>query len=525
MANASRRPRAARFRTVRVSVHALQAIALSGALAALPPAARAQVSPLTGLDDYIEAAMEAWEVPGLAIAVVRNDSVIHARGFGVRELGRPAPVDEHTLFAIASTTKAMTAAALGMLVDEGRLDWDDPVTRHLPSYQLADPFISRELTVRDLLTHRAGLSRSDNLWIAAPFDRGEVLRRARHLSSTSGFRAEYGYHNVMYIAAGEVAGAVSGTSWDDFIQQRLFQPLGMTRSATRAAIVETRDNVAASHTPVDGKVQAVARRNYDNIGGAGAVFSSVHDMAQWLRLHLNGGTFEGKQLLSAETMRELHMPQTVIRPDSVAERMFPNTNLRAYALGWIVQDYHGRKLVHHSGSINYTRTHIGMVPSENIGVVVIANLSSSNLQQAVVFRVLDALMGLPARDWSAEYLELARRAEERADERARETERTRIANTRPSLELERYAGAYRSELYGDARLTLEDGALVLSYAPDYVADLEHWHHDTFRAVWRRPGFGRSFVTFTLDRTAEPAVLELDGFGEFARLSGDAAAQR
>src|SRR5690606_20476669 len=250
----------------------------------------------------------------------------------------------------------------------------------------------------------------------------------------------------------------------------------------RHAVVEARDNVAASHTRVDGSVMSVARRNYDNIGGAGAVFSSVHDMAQWLRLHLNGGTIEGTRLLAPETMRELHMPQTVIRPDTVGERMFPNTNLRAYALGWIVQDYHGRKLVHHSGSINYTRTHIGMVPSENIGVVVIANLSSSNLQQAVMFRVLDALMGLPQRDWSAEYLELAKRAEYRSNVRMRETERARIANTQPSLALGRYAGTYRSELYGDAHVAVEDGRLVLQYAPDYIADLEHWHHDTFRAV-------------------------------------------
>ncbi|MGH7448175.1 MAG: serine hydrolase domain-containing protein, partial [Longimicrobiales bacterium] len=376
--------------------------------ALLPAGARAQAGPLAGLDDYIMHALPEWEVPGLAIAVIRNDTVIHARGYGVRELGRSGAVDENTLFAIASTTKAMTAAALGMLVDEDRLDWDDHVSEHLSSYRLSDPFITHELTIRDLLTHRSGISRSDNLWIAGPFDRAEVLRRARYLPSTRGFRSEYGYHNVMYIAAGEVVAARSGLSWDDFIAQRLFEPLGMTRSTTRAAVVETRDNVATSHTNVDGRVQAVPRRNYDNIGGAGAVFSSVRDMAQWIRLHLNHGMYEGTRLLSPQTMRELHMPQMIIRTDTATERMFPNTNLRAYALGWNVQDYHGRKLVHHSGSLNWTRTQIGMVPSEGIGVVVTANYGSSNLQQAVMYRVIDALMGLPARDWSAEYLAIAR---------------------------------------------------------------------------------------------------------------------
>jgi CubicO group peptidase (beta-lactamase class C family) len=481
----------------------------------LPAHARGQSDPLAGLDDYITRALPQWEVPGLAIAVIRNDSVIHARGYGVRELGRPGAVDENTLFAIASTTKAMTAAALGMLVDEDRLDWDDHVSEHLPGFQLSDAFITHELTVRDLLTHRSGISRSDNLWIAGPFDRSEVLRRARYLPSTSGFRSGYGYHNVMYIAAGELLGAVTGMSWDDFIAQRLFEPLGMTRSTTRAAVVETRDNVAASHTNVNDHVQAVPRRNYDNIGGAGAVFSSVRDLAQWVRLHLNGGVYEGRRLLSPETMRELHMPQVVIRMDTATERMSPHTNLRAYALGWNVQDYHGRKLVHHSGSLNWTRTQIGMVPSEGIGVVVISNYGSSNLQLAVMHRVIDALLGVPARDWSAEYLALAERSRERS---AAAPGAERIEGTEPSLAVEDYAGTYSSDIYGELRLTVEDGRLVLNYAPDYVADLEHWHHDTFRAVWRREGFGRAFVTFSLDRRARAVRLDLDGFGEFTRVN-------
>ena len=488
-------------------------VTLLAFLLLLPARVSGQADPLAGLDEYILRALPQWEVPGLAIAVIRNDSVIHARGYGVRELGKEGAVDENTLFAIASTTKAMTAAAIGMLADEDRLDWDDRVSEHLPGYQLADPFITHELTIRDLLTHRSGISRSDNLWIAGPFDRAEVLRRARYLPPANGFRAGYGYHNVMYIAAGELVGAVSGMSWDDFIAERVFAPLGMTRSTTRAAVVETRDNVAASHTNVDGRVEAVPRRNYDNIGGAGAAFSSVRDMAQWIRLHLNGGTYEGRRLLSPATMRELHMPQVVIRPDTATERMFPDTHLRAYALGWNVQDYHGHKLVHHSGSLNWTRTQIGMVPAEDIGVVVIANYGSSNLQLAVMYRVIDALLGLPARDWSAEYLEMARRARERSAE-APGSER--ITGTTPSLALEDYAGTYTSELYGDIELRLEDGRLVLEYAPDYVADLEHWHHDTFRASWRREGFGRAFVTFGLDRRARVVRMELDGFGEFRR---------
>jgi CubicO group peptidase (beta-lactamase class C family) len=473
----------------------------------------AQPAPLNGLASYVESSMREWQVPGFAIAVVRGDSVVFARGFGVREHGRPGAVDEHTLFAIASTSKAFTAAALGMLADERRLSWDDPVAQHLPAFQLRDPFVTRELTVRDLLNHRAGLSRSDNLWIAAPFDRGEVLRRARELP-VSRFRADYGYNNIMYIAAGEVVGAVSGMSWDDFLEQRVFTPLQMTRSTTRDAVVAQRDNVASSHVRIDGAITPMARRNYDNIGGAGAVFSSVHDMAQWLRLHLNAGSYAGRTLLQPATQREMFTPQTVMRGDSVAQRMFPGTHFRAYGLGWNLQDYHGRKLVHHSGSINFTRTHIAMIPAEGVGVVAIANLSSSNLQQAMMYYVLDALLGLPPRDWSAEYLELARRSDESSEREAREVEASRIANTRASLAVEAYAGTYSSSVYGDVQLTLEDGRLVLSYSPDYVADVEHWHHDTFRAVWRRAGYGRPFVTFSLDSRGRVAAMQMEGFGEF-----------
>ncbi|HUF52023.1 MAG TPA: serine hydrolase [Longimicrobiales bacterium] len=489
---------------------------VASALAA-PGAALAQARPLTGLDAYIEQALREWEVPGLALAVIRNDTVIHARGYGVRELGQSGAVDEHTLFAIASTTKAMTVAALGMLIDERKLRWDDPVARHMPTFQLADPFITRELTVRDLLTHRSGLARNDNLWIAAPFDRQEVLRRARYLPVASGFRSTYGYNNIMYIAAGETVAAVSGMSWDDFLEQRLFGPLGMTRTTSRAAIVEARDNVAMSHTHVDGRVAPVPRRNYDNIGGAGAVFSSVHDMAQWLRMHLNGGTYHGQRLLAPATLREMYSPQTVMRSDTTAERMFPTTHFRAYGLGWFLQDYQGRKLVHHSGSINWTRTQIMLVPSERIGVVAIANYGSSNLQLALAYRVIDALMGVAPTDWSAEYLALARRAQAATPAAPADPNRGRIMNTTPSLALADYAGRYTSELYGDVELTLEHGRLVLRYAPDYMADMEHWHHDTFRARWRRTGYGTALLTFTLSHQGRAASLELEGFGTFRRM--------
>jgi DNA ligase D-like protein (predicted 3'-phosphoesterase) len=425
-----------------------------------------------------------WEIPGLAIAVVRGDSVIFARGYGERTVGTGEPVDEHTLFAIASTTKAMTVAGLGMLVDEGALEWDDPVLRHLPAFQLQDPYVTRHVTLRDLLTHRTGVSRDDQVWIAAPLDRAEILRRARHLRQADGFRTGYAYNNIMYMTAGEVLAAAAGMEWDDFIASRIFGPLGMTRTTSRFAEVETRSNVTSSHVRVGGRIMAVDRRNYDALGPAGSVFSSAHDMAKWVRLQLNEGVFEGRRLLEAETLREMHRPQVVMAIDSTTERLFPSRNFSAYGLAWRMEDYHGRKVVQHTGAVNYTRTQVGLIPSEGIGVVVLANLSSSALQTALMHYVFDALLGLPATDWSRAFLSVAERSSAGSDARSRELALSRISGTAPSLPLDAYAGTYTDDLYGELRIELEDGGLVLRYAPEYVADLEHWHHDTFRVVWR-----------------------------------------
>ncbi len=474
------------------------------------------VDHLVGLDAYIRGAIEDWRIPGLAIAVVRDDSVIFARGYGERSVESGAPVDEHTLFAIASTTKAFTVGVLGTLVDEGVLDWDDRVIDHLPDFRLSDPYVTRHLTIRDLLTHRTGVSRDDNVWIAAPMDRAEILRRARHLEQQAGFRDRYRYNNIMFMVAGELAAAAAGVPWAELVETRLFAPLGMARSTPRFAVVETRDNVVDSHVMGDGRPIRMARRDYDALGPAGSIFSSAWDMAQWVRLHLNDGTYEGRRILEASTIAEMHAPQMVMSIDSVGRRMFPTRNFSAYGLGWRMQDDHGRKIVQHTGAVNYTRTQVGMIPSEGIGVVVMANLSSSTLQTALMYYVFDMLLDRPPTDWSGEYLALLERSRARAAEREGEREAARLKGTRPSLPFTSYAGTYTDDLYGEVRIEVEDGRLVLHYAPEYVADLRHWHQDTFLGDWRSRGFGEAFVTFSVDERARVRSLSLQGFTTFER---------
>jgi len=461
--------------------------------------------------------MATWGVPGLALVVVRGDSVLYARGYGLTRVGEAEEVDIHTNFAIASTSKAFTTAALAMLVDEERLEWDDLVTRHLPGFAVEDPYVSRELTVRDLVTHRVGTARLDNLWIASPFNREQILDRLRHLPQVESFRLRYGYNNLLYIAAGEVVGEVARSTWDEFLDARIFGPLGMERSTSRTAAVEAGGNVAHSHTWVGGRVQAIPRRNYDAIGGAGAVWSNAHDLARWMRMHLNRGTLEGVRVLEEDRFQELQEPHTVIPLDTVAARLHPTNHFYAYALGWRVQDLHGRKLVHHSGSINYTRTQITLVPDEGIGIAIMANLSSSNVQLALTHWILDALQGRQPADWSALYFELYERSQERSARAARELEAARLEGVGPSLPQEAYAGLYDDALFGQIGIAHEDGGLVLRYSPEYVADLEPWHQDQFRANWRRPGAGRTFVRFTLDTRGRITGAEVDGFGEFSRV--------
>ncbi len=499
------------------ALRALAAAALAVVLAA-PSSAPAQQGPLKGLDAYVESAMRAWEVPGLALVVVKGDSVIYAKGYGVADLATGTPVDENTLFAIASTSKAFTAAALGMLVDDGKLSWDDRVIEHLPEFELGDPYVTAHVTVRDLLTHRVGTAREDNMWVVAKFERDEILQRARHLGQVAEFRANYGYNNIMFTTAGEVAGRVSGLGWDDLVAQRIFQPLGMTRSTTRAAVVETRGNVAASHTRVDGKVQSVPRRDYDNIGGAGAIFSTARDMGQWLRLQVGNGVYAGKRLLSDSVIAEMRQPQNPLRvsQDTAQKRLFPDVKFRAYGFAWNVQDWHNRVLVHHSGSINYTRTHVGFIPEAGIGFAAMANYTGSGLQEALMYRVFEQLLGMQPADWSAEMLAQSRRGNERSARSAQELDSARIEGTAPSVPLDAYAGTYVDDLYGEIQVTVEGGKLVLAYSPEYVGDLEHWHHDTFRSVWRPVGQGRSFVRFSLDERARITALELDGFGTFTK---------
>jgi CubicO group peptidase (beta-lactamase class C family) len=501
-----------------------KSLVLLGLLIALDASAESPRT-LADFDAYVARTVADWEVPALALAVVKDGELVFIKGYGVLEIGKPELADENTLFAIGSTTKAMTAAALGMLVDEGKLSWDDPVTKHLPWFQLRDPVVTREVTVRDLLTHRAGLPNSDFLWYGRDHAARDILFRMRYLDQETSLRSHFRYQNVMYAAAGAVVGEVSGVPWEEFVRSRIFGPLGMTRTAATLSEASKLSNAASPHFRVEGRVQRIENATVDPVAAAGSVWSSVADMARWMRFVLEGTTPEGRRLLKEETHEELFRPQALVDPgEFYPTQRITRPKWMTYGLGWFQHDYHGRAVDFHTGSIDGMVAIHGLVRAERLGVYVLANLDHAELRHALMYTVFDIYFGGegPRRDWSAELRELYRSLEKEAKDKRAEVEAKRVPGTRPSLPPEGYVGAYSDPLAGEASISKSGDGLRVSFGPFLTGVLEHWHHDVFRVVWDRKWQEPAFVSFQLGIEGEVEAL---GFGalELRRETGGSKA--
>lgn len=474
-------------------------------------AAQAPDPQVAAFDAYAAKAVRDWGAVGLAVAVVKDGKTIFAKGYGVRELGKPAPVDSATLFAIGSTTKAMTAAAIGMLVDEGKLEWDDPVAKHLPDFELADPYVTREITIRDLLTHRAGLANGDVLWYRTDNSRAEVLRRARFIPAAYSLRSSFIYQNIMYATAGAVVAAASGMSWDRFVETRIFLPLGMTGTVATLAKAAGLPNVATPHQTIGGAVRVISNASVDPVAAAGSIWSSVSDMARWAAFMLDSGRVNGRPLLKPATWAELFEPQTMVPPS----QFYPTQQLTkphwmTYGMGWFQHDYQGRMVQFHTGSIDGMVAIIGLIPSARLGVYVLGNLDHVEVRHALMYRAFDTWLGTGSRDWSAEFLSLYRDLAARGDSARAKRDRERQAGTSPTLPLPRYAGTYADSLVGAVEIKEANGRLTLEQGSQLRARLEHWHFDTFRATWENEWQGSDLVTFAIGATGEVDAMSYGG---------------
>jgi len=469
----------------------------------------AQTAPLRDLDSYVAEAMRTFEVPGLAVAVVKDGEVALAKGYGVRRTGEPAPVDAHTLFGIASNTKAFTAAALGILVDEGKIAWDDPVTRHLPWFQMYDPYVTREMTIRDLLTHRSGLGLGAGdllFWPPSTFTRDEILHRLRFIKPAHSFRSKFAYSNLMFVAAGQVVAAVSGMIWDEFIKRRIFTPLGMNESNTSVGAFHAGDDVATPHTKVEGKLQAIPFTNIDNSAPAGAINSSVADMSKWVMTQLASGRIphasSEKRLFSERVSKEMWSAQTVLPVSDLPPGLEAlRENFAAYGLGLGLSEFRGHKVVSHTGGLPGYVSLVMMIPDIHLGIVVLTNQEATSAFSAIGHRIADRYLGAPDVDWIAAYRKQDEKQRAEAAEKVAKQSASRNSDSRPSLPLPKYAGQYSDPWYGEVGITFEADALVLrfSHTPALVADLKHWQYDTFQARWRdRSLDADAFVTFALN---------------------------
>jgi CubicO group peptidase (beta-lactamase class C family) len=474
-------------------------------------------APLTDLDTYVSTTMKTFDVPGVSVAIVKDGKIVVAKGYGLRKLGDPTAVDEHTMFGIGSNTKAFTSAALATLVDAGKLSWDDPVYQRLPGFVMYDPYVSHEMTIRDLVTHRSGMSIGEGdllFWPQSTYTRDEIVYKLRFMKPASSFRSHFAYDNLLYMVAGQIIPAVTGTSWDDYIRQSIFVPLGMINSNTSTTAFKVGDNYAFPHSRVDGKLQVIALEALDNVGPAGSINSCAADMAKWLQMQLNRGKFADRdgRLFSERQSREMWTPQTILPIRNLPPPLASlKANFSAYSLGWFLRDYHGRKLISHTGGVAGFVSRVMLLPEENLGAVVLTNAEAGEAYDSILYHILDQYLSLAPTDWTATLKQLKDKENKDAAETMKTAEVARAANSKPSLPLDKYAGVYNDAWYGPITIRTESTGLVISFdhTPGMIGDLQPWQYDTFKAHWRRRTIEDAFVTFSLkpDGSIDSAGME------------------
>jgi CubicO group peptidase (beta-lactamase class C family) len=431
------------------------------------------------IDALVQSALRSWHVPGVAVAIVRNREVVYLKGHGVRDAASGAPVTPDTVFPLASCSKAFTSAALAVLVDEGKLSWDDPVHKHVPFFHLSDPLADRDVRIRDLLCHRTGVGSHDLLWYHATWSPEEAVRRVGLLPLDKPFRTAFQYQSTMYTAAGFAVKSAGRMPWEEFVRERLTGPLGMTATVFTSTAAGRAADRATGYAPGErGEPEPMPPYPLEVPDAAGSVHSTARDLARWLVFHLDDGTANGRRLVSEQSLGETHRPQMVIPLAGVDRAVHPDTVQMSYGMGWVIQDYRGRKLVSHAGIIDGFRCHLTMAPDDKLGVVILTNLHRTRMNQALSNALVDRMLGLPSKDWNAILGTVARQEAADAEETLRAREAARHRGTRPSGPAEDYVGAYEHPAFGTVRVTLEHGRLVWAFNA-FSAALEHYQYDTF----------------------------------------------
>jgi len=472
--------------------------------------AQPQDQKIKEFDTYIEKSRTDWQAPGMAVAVVKEGKVIFKKAYGIRELGKVDKVDTETLFACASTTKAMTATCIGMLVDEGKLKWDDLVITYLPEYQLFDPAVTRELRIRDLLTHNSGVGNTDFLWGAMDIPTKEMLNRMRLVKPSYSFRSSFIYQNLFYVAAGQVIEKVSGKPWEVFIQERIFTPLGMSRTAPKMKYIKD-NNKVTPHFEVEKKVKPIGYTKDDEVGPAGSVWSSIEDMSKWMACMLDSSKYSNGRLLKVATWVEMFKPAVIVPADQFYPTMqLIKPNWTTYGLGWFQHDYKGKKVNYHTGSLDGLTAIHAQLPDRKLGIYVFGNFDHAEVRHALVYKAFDVFALGGTTDWSNDFLTLYTGIRAVAEKELKDFETKRVLNTTPSLPLTGYAGKYTDPLYGEVEITANDNTLNIDINHFVKATLQHWHYNTFRGPYEKDWNGKAIANFSLDINGKVQKVNLEG---------------
>ena len=480
----------------------------------LPLMLNGQSMTAAAIDAWAQRIQQDYETPGLAIAVVTDGEILLADGYGVLSLENQAPVDENSLFGIASISKSFTALALAMLVDRGELHWKDQVITYLPDFALYDPWVTREFTIEDLLIHRSGLSEvsGGTLWYGSDYDRAEVVRRLRYLKPESSFRTDFAYQNVLYLVAGELVPAITDLTWDTFLEQEIFQPLGMTRSNTSIHAMTADANVAQAHAILNGQLQQIPLRDHDNIGPAASVNTSARDIAAYMQFMLDEGIVAGDTLCRPPVMADLWQPRSILKlpaPEPADQAAEWARIARHYGYGWIIQDHRGTRRIYHSGGIDGLRSLITLIPEKDLGVAVMVNRESRAAVYALTSIVLDLAWGIEDMPWYEATLE-----REKASRRELADQQLAAAELQPGKRgpaWRHLPGRYESEVYGE--ITIDKAGygmrMEFSHTPGFGAELVPWKYDTLLVKWDDPYIPQGKVHFTTGRGRRIQEMHLD----------------
>ena len=463
-------------------------------------------------ESYIRQALGLWKTPGISIVVVKDDNVVFKSGFGFANLETREPFTTSTLSICASTTKAMTAVCMGMLVDEGKIKWSDKVADVYPGFRLSDNYASAEITIKDLFTHNTGLGNADFLWILG-FPLDTIIAKMRLLEPAYSFRSSFIYQNLMYMVAGEVIHHVSGKPWETFIRERLFAPLGMFHTyPTYSQSLKEPSHITPHYFGSDSAVRTIPYLEAKGIDAAGAVWSCAEDIQKWVRFMLDSAKTGSVRLLKPETYATLFKPQSIV----TQEEFYPTARLTkphwtTYGLGWFQEDYHSQMIQFHTGSLDGAVAIIGLVPESHFGVYIFGNLDHSELRHALMYKAMDLWCFQDnSRDWSRDFYDLYTSMHQESAKRQSAEDAKRVLNTKPSLSLVAYCGKFHNNVYGTAEIQLKGDTLWLKYPNNILVWLEHWNFDTFQGNFEHFWFDKSKVQFSLDEKGAVSRFEMGG---------------